>query len=175
MSGPVATPVRDQSRLIRYGIAIGVTGLSLLVRWALWPVLGSQTPHMTFFPAVMISAYFGGFGPGLLATFLSAFAAHYFLGDARFQIDTAQGAVSLTLFLMVGTVISGLTESLHRMRRRVVADEGLRESEERWRSLTDALPQLVWMPGPTVPVITSARNGRNTPASPKPTCWAGSG
>ena len=148
MSGPVATPVRDQSRLIRYGIAIGVTGLSLLVRWALWPVLGSQTPHMTFFPAVMISAYFGGFGPGLLATFLSAFAAHYFLGDARFQIDTAQGAVSLTLFLLVGTVISGLTESLHRMRRRVVADEGIRESEERWRSLTDALPQLVWSAGP---------------------------
>ncbi|HEV8071401.1 MAG TPA: PAS domain-containing protein [Planctomycetaceae bacterium] len=148
MSSPVATPVRDQSRLIRYGVAIGVTGLSLLVRWPLWRILGSQAPHMTFFPAVMISAYFGGFGPGLLATFLSAFAAHYFLGDARFQIDTAQGAVSLTLFLMVGTVISGLTESLHRMRRRVVADEGLRESEERWRSLTDALPQLVWSAGP---------------------------
>src|SRR5580704_176064 len=148
MSGPVATPVRDQSRLIRYGIAIGVTGLSLLVRWALWPILGSQTPHMTFFPAVMISAYFGGFGPGLLATFLSAFAAHYFLGDTRFQIDTVQGAVSLTLFLLVGTVISGLTESLHRTRRRVVADDALRESEERWRSLTDALPQLVWSAGP---------------------------
>jgi two-component system sensor histidine kinase/response regulator len=148
MSSPVATPVRDQSRLIRYGVAIGVTGLSLLVRWPLWRILGSQAPHMTFFPAVMISAYFGGFGPGLLATFLSAFAAHYFLGDARFQIDTAQGAVSLTLFLLVGTVISGLTESLHRMRRRVVADEGLRESEERWRSLTDALPQLVWSAGP---------------------------
>ena len=92
MSSPVATPVRDQSRLIRYGVAIGVTGLSLLVRWPLWRILGSQAPHMTFFPAVMISAYFGGFGPGLLATFLSAFAAHYFLGDARFQIDTAQGA-----------------------------------------------------------------------------------
>jgi len=148
MSSPVATPVRDQSRLIRYGIAIGVTVLSLLVRWALWPVLGSQTPHMTFFPAVMISAYFGGFGPGLLATISGAFAAHYFLGDTRFQIDTVQGAVSLTLFLLVGTVISGLTESLRRTKRRVVADEALRESEERWRSLTDALPQLVWSARP---------------------------
>ncbi len=148
MSDTVARPAGDRSPLVRYGVAIGVTFLSLLVRWPLWPVLGSQTPHMTFFPAVMISAYFGGFGPGLLATFLSAFAAHYFLGDTRFQIDTAQGAVSLTLFLLVGTVISGLTESLHRMRRRVVADEALRESEERWRSLTDALPQLVWSAGP---------------------------
>jgi PAS domain S-box-containing protein len=148
MSSTFARSARDRSALFRYGVAIGVTGLSVLVRWALWPVLGSQTPHMTFFPAVMISAYFGGFGPGLLATVSGAFAAHYFLGDTRFQIDTAQGAVSLTLFLLVGIVISGLTESLHRMRRRVVADEGLRASEQRWRSLTDALPQLVWSAGP---------------------------
>ena len=111
-------------------------------------MLGNQTPHMTFFPAVMISAYYGGFGPGLLATFSSALAAHYFLGDTRFQIGSVQGAMSLTLFLLVGTVISGLTESLHRMRRRIVADEALRESEQRWRSLTDALPQLVWSAGP---------------------------
>jgi two-component system sensor histidine kinase/response regulator len=144
----VDRPARDRSPLFRYGVAIGVTGLSLLVRWPLWPILGSQTPHMTFFPAVMISAYFGGFGPGLLATISGAFAAHYFLGDTRFQIDTVQGAVSLTLFLLVGTVISGLTESLHRTRRRVVADDALRESEGRWRSLTDALPQLVWSAGP---------------------------
>src|ERR1700681_3635629 len=128
MSTNVGKPTRDRSPLFRYGIAVGVTGLSLLLRWPLWPILGNQTPHMTFFPAVMISAYYGGFGPGLLATFSSALAAHYFLGDTRFQIGSVQGAMSLTLFLLVGTVISGLTESLHRMRRRIVADEALRES-----------------------------------------------
>jgi PAS domain S-box-containing protein len=148
MSNPLVRPAGDRSPLFRYGAAVGTTGLSLLVRWPLWPILGNQTPHMTFFPAVMLSAYYGGFGPGLLATFSSALAAHYFLGDTRFQIGSVQGAVSLTLFLLVGTVISGLTESLHRTRRRVVADEALRESEQRWRSLTDALPQLVWSAGP---------------------------
>src|SRR5580704_2636315 len=145
MSGPVATPVRDQSRLIRYGIAIGVTGLSLLVRWALWPILGNQTPHMTFFPAVMISAYYGGFGPGVVATLCSALAAHYFLADTRFtfQIGDIHGAVALTLFVLVGVVISGLSESLHRMRRRIVADErrraeeALKASEDRFRYTFD--------------------------------------
>jgi PAS domain S-box-containing protein len=148
MAAPSEFPGRERTRLFRYGVAVAITALSLLVRWPLWPVLGNQAPHMTFFPAVMISAYYGGFGPGLLATFSSALAAHYFLGDARFQIGSVQGATSLTLFLLVGTVISGLTESLHRMRRRLVADEALRESEQRWRSLTDALPQLVWSAGP---------------------------
>ncbi len=100
---------------------------------------------MTFFPAVMISAYYGGFGPGVLSTVLSALAAHYFLGETRFsfQLGNVHGAVALGLFILVGTVISGLSESLHRMRRRIVADErlraeeALRASEERFRGMFD--------------------------------------
>jgi PAS domain S-box-containing protein len=145
MSTRTSIPPRERSPLFRYGVALGVTGLSLLVRWPLWPVLGNQAPHMTFFPAVMISAYYGGFGPGVLATVLSSLAAHYFLGETQFtfQIGNVHGAVALALFLLVGTVISGLSESLHRMRRRIVADErrrgeeALRASEERFRGMFD--------------------------------------
>jgi hypothetical protein len=36
---------------------------------------------MFFFPAVVIAAYYGGFGPELLTTLLSAVIAHYvFIG-----------------------------------------------------------------------------------------------
>jgi PAS domain S-box-containing protein len=141
MTRDASLPWRDRTRIFRYSVAFAVTTLSLLVRWPLWPILGNQTPHMTFFPAVMVSAYLGGLGPGLLATVLSALAAHYFLGDTRFtfQIGNVHGAVALTLFLMVGVVISGLCESLHRMRRRILADErrraeeALRASEDRFR------------------------------------------
>ena len=62
----------SRARLVAYGVAVLATAVSLLARWPLWPVLGDGVPHMTFFPAVMIAAYFGGFGPGLLATVLSA-------------------------------------------------------------------------------------------------------
>jgi PAS domain S-box-containing protein len=145
MPTPIEIPWRDRTRLYRYGVALGVTALSLLARWPLWPILGNQTPHMTFFPAVMISAYFGGFGPGLLSTVLSALAAHYFLGEERFtlQLGGVRDAVGLMFFLLVGTVISGLSESLHRMRRRIVADErrrseeALKASEDRFRYTFD--------------------------------------
>src|SRR5437879_3942483 len=70
---------KPRARMVAYGVAVLATAVCLLLRWPLGPVLGDAVPHMTFFPAVMIAAYFGGFWPGLLATLLSAVAANYFL------------------------------------------------------------------------------------------------
>jgi PAS domain S-box-containing protein len=118
---------------------------------------------MTFFPAVMIAAYIGGFWPGLLATLLSGLAANYFLTQqlATSHVTSVSDVAALILFVLVGTILSGLCESLHRARRRIVVDErrlaeearreteeALGESERRWRGLTEALPQLVWSAAP---------------------------
>src|SRR5882724_1803388 len=141
-------------RLIAYSLAVLAPAVSLLLRWPLWPVLGDAVPHMTFFPAVMIAAYFGGFRPGLLATCLSAIAANYFLTRqlSTWHVTGVNDVAALILFVLVGTIISGLCESLHRFQRRLVAQErqraeeeqrrGAEESDHRWRSLTEALPQL---------------------------------
>src|SRR5262249_57352009 len=112
---------KPRIRLIAYSVAVLAPAVCLLVRWPLWPVLGDAVSHMAFFPAVMIAAYFGGFWPGLLATFLSALAAnvvftapHYTLG-----IKGLNAVFALPLFVLVGLIISGLSESLHRSRRRI--------------------------------------------------------
>src|SRR5258705_13480718 len=104
------------ARLIAHSVAVLAPAVSLLVRWPLWPVLGDAVPHMTFFPAVMIAAYFGGFWPGLLATMLSAAAANFFLtGQLRsFHVSSVNDVAALLLFVLVGTFISALSESFHR-------------------------------------------------------------
>src|SRR5438552_15762591 len=111
-----------RARLVAYSVAVLAPAVSLLVRWPLWPVLGDAVPHMTFFPAVMIAAYFGGFWPGLLATALSAVAANYFLtGQLRsFHVTSVNDVAALILFVLVGTIISGLCELLQRAQRRMV-------------------------------------------------------
>src|SRR5262245_32479546 len=130
-------------RLVAYGMAVLAPAVTLLVEWPLWPVRGDRVLYMAFFPAVLIAAYLGGFWPGLLTTFLSALAATYFLVDPpdSLAITTVHDAVAVSLFVLVGAVISGLSESLHRARHRLVAEErrraeeALSESEERFRSL----------------------------------------
>jgi K+-sensing histidine kinase KdpD len=65
--------------LIAYSVAVLGTAVCLLARWPLWPVLGDLHPYLTCLPAIFISAYFGGWRPGLLAVLLGALGAQYFL------------------------------------------------------------------------------------------------
>ena len=88
-----------RARLVAYGVAVLAPAVSLLVRWPLWPVLGDAVPHMTFFPAVMIAAYFGGFWPGLLATF-SARCRDYFLLTSFAPVPSRRTRAGLVLFVL---------------------------------------------------------------------------
>jgi PAS domain S-box-containing protein len=114
-----------RARLVAYGVAVLATGVSLVLRWPLWPVIGDHTPFMTFFPAVILSAYLGGLGPGLVATFVNAAAADFFLLKPHFSFEIQDPAdiLALGLFTLTGVVLSGLSESLHRSRRRSLASE----------------------------------------------------
>jgi two-component system, sensor histidine kinase and response regulator len=120
-----------RTRLVAYGIAVLAPAFSLLIRWPLWPVLGDYLPHMTFLPAVAFAAYYGGLRPGLLATVLSALAADSFLlwSESSLEISYTQIAGGFCLFVMTGAILSVLSESLHRARRRILIEERLRAEE----------------------------------------------
>src|SRR5437588_8538875 len=64
--------------LLRYGIAVlSVAAATLLTRLLFG--LGDSGISPQFFAAVLISAWFEGLGPGLVATFLSGIATGYFI------------------------------------------------------------------------------------------------
>lgn len=49
--------------LTGYFIAVGATLLALVVTLLMWPIL-QGSPFMVFFLAVLVSAWYGGLGPG---------------------------------------------------------------------------------------------------------------
>ena len=89
--------------LIAYAVACAAVIAAAAVRMTINPLLIQSLPLITFYPAVMISGWFGGLGPGLLATALSTATAAYLSGDASHPFLNWFG---LTLFAIVGVSIS---------------------------------------------------------------------
>jgi signal transduction histidine kinase/CheY-like chemotaxis protein len=118
----------------RYGIVLLTFSIAAAIRWALIPVFGSALPYITFYPAIMLSAWYGGLWPGLLMTLLGA-AAVLTLWPVG-PLLSAIAILSMTLYLFNGAVISGLTEFLHRTRRR---ENELHKTAERHQAEVERL------------------------------------
>src|SRR5262249_53958842 len=71
--------------------------------------------YLTFTLAVIASAWYGGWGPGLLATAVGFLASDYFFIEPRFQIFPMQPD-DVILLASVGITVSVLTGPLSRAR-----------------------------------------------------------
>ena len=101
--------LRWRSSGVRYAFATAITAAaSLLYVAAGPPSLNSDLRYFGFTLAVLLSSILGGFGPGLLATFLAAFASAYLILPPVFSIQVAssENAARLLLFVGEGILIS---------------------------------------------------------------------
>ncbi len=85
--------------------------------------VGEFHPFVVFYPVTILSAVFGGRGPGLLATLLTALAATYFFIEPRGQpaVPSSEDVVGLTIFIAVNIVISILGGLLRTANQRLQA------------------------------------------------------
>jgi signal transduction histidine kinase len=96
--------LREQ-KLLGYGFALAMCIAGLLLRLALDPA-GRGAPFATFMPGILLSAFAGGVGPGLLATFMSALLANYFfMPPAGYYTFWPRGWVVVTAFCLVNACI----------------------------------------------------------------------
>jgi len=101
--------------LVRYGIASGFAVLVILTRVLLTPVWGSTLSIIVFSPAVPLAAWFGGLGPGLLATCVCAFAAAVWFPPApSLLVRDWHDIAALLVFTAIGAMMSAAIEVLHR-------------------------------------------------------------
>jgi PAS domain S-box-containing protein len=133
-----------RAQLPGYVVAVLAVGLALLVKLLLDPLIEEESPFLLFFGAVMIGAWFGGLGPGLLATALAALTASYFFLSPTYPLlvgDFGQ-VLRLALFVLEGAFISVLVATMRSARRQAEArtlqsrrdQEDLLRSEERFRA-----------------------------------------
>src|SRR4051812_38645432 len=86
---------------LRYAAATILVLLTLMVRAALAPLLGTQAPLLPFLLAVFISTYLGGGGAGVLATLLTPLAATIWFTTWPHDAPPAQWLGHVGFFLLV--------------------------------------------------------------------------
>lgn len=126
-----------RSKLSRYGIATVAVALALALT-LLFGTTELPEPNELFLVAVLIGAWYGGLGPGLLALALSVLAIIYFYLPPIYTFTVGlSDAMRLILFAAVAAPISLLSSARKR------AEEALRESEElhriTLRNISDAV------------------------------------
>lgn len=111
-----------------------------------------ESPFLYLFAAVMVSAWYGGAQPGLLATLLAAVASHFFFVAPYFSFGGMgrTQAVQLSQFLAEGGIISLLSGALHQARAwaedAASRERAAREEAEKARAaLAQALEKERWI------------------------------
>jgi signal transduction histidine kinase len=112
-----------------------LTAAALLLRLAFNPVLRSQVPFGTFYPAVILSAWFFGRGPGFAAAILSATAVLTFIYPpiGAPVLGHAAQLIGVVLFLAFSFVLVMLVDIALETRDKA------RRSEAEIRSLNEGL------------------------------------
>jgi PAS domain S-box-containing protein len=136
------------SVLARYGVAVTCVVLALLARWLLGSQFGDRAPYLTYFLGVIVAAYVGGLGPGLLATFLSVVVIGFFwLQPVQSLVGpNSQDWAGVFRFLLVGITICVFSGALHSARRR--AEDNARsviEQESRYRNIVETASEGIWI------------------------------
>jgi PAS domain S-box-containing protein len=114
-------------------VAIASVAVGCLGREALTPGIGpTALPFIFFFPAIVVAAWFGGLGPGLLAVALSGLAANWFFTAPihAFSIASRYDFLALGAFLLASLLIVGAIQRMHVARGRLVDEIAERKHAE---------------------------------------------
>jgi len=136
---PLVVSKLKQHLLGRYAVAVIATALTTGLTLLLQPYLRNGVMAL-FFGSVMFSAWFGGIGPGLVASVLSVVAARFFFFPPIYSLAVHSGDdhAQIVVFTIVTIIISVL---IHIQKR---TEKALVDSRERLRVTVDGALDAVW-------------------------------
>ena len=128
-------------RWIPYLVALMAVGAALGLRVVLDPWLGARTPYITVFGAVIVAAWYGGFGPGLVAAALGWIGSDLLFVEPRGRLAFRGAAQLIELFAYALStfLIAALGGAMQRARQRSEA------SEQRFRAFMQNSPNGVFL------------------------------
>jgi len=140
-------------------VAVAMFAAAVGLRLGLGPLIGTRFPYVTFFPAVMFAALFGGLYAGLTVTLLSSCFATYFLINpvGSISVNHLGDWIGTGIFFLSCLMASLLCEFMRRVQKRANEAESqvklaaereqaraaLHERDLRFRSYLESSPIAV--------------------------------
>jgi K+-sensing histidine kinase KdpD len=162
----------EPSAISRYAIAVLSVAIAIVAAELLTRTLHTEPIASSMLCAVIFAAWFGGFGPGLLAIALSLLAVHYYLVPPVnsfvlkhnvFSVDIAE-LPRLALFSITSLFVNFISSAQRNAKEAALrAEAKAARAEREIRLVTDTIPALVWSAFPTAPSSTSINLGWPTP------------
>jgi len=148
-------PINTQKSVAwRYGAAVLTSLAFIAVRWLLAPFIGYDTPFAILFIPIVLSAFYGGLGPGLVSVVTILALADYFLIPPLYTLGLpdAKAVVSNLLFALSGLVVcvmgelgrSAVLRAAHEAEISRAAQNQLLVAEERLRTAEQVVAGGVW-------------------------------
>lgn len=110
--------------LVAYAMAVLAFGLALAVRFAVNGALPSGFPYLTFFPAVLLTAFFCGTRAGIVTAVLSIFAAWYwFIPPFDSFVLDGQSTVAVLFFVAILSADIFIIHVMHSALRRLGSEQ----------------------------------------------------
>src|SRR5690348_14809576 len=156
--------VRTCSNLNSAVLTFAIVAVATVLRMLFTPLLGSGYAFITYYPAIIFSTILGGWKYGLFASVTSEAVAVLIFID---PIANSEHAAALILFFLLSGMMIASAEVVLRSRHqaeaeatlllareealmdevaeRKRAEEALRDSEERFRTLGDHMSQFAWI------------------------------
>jgi signal transduction histidine kinase len=135
-----------RNRAQRYALAFLVTPLSLLLRAALDPTIGSFIPYLAVLPGVIFCARFCGLGPSLLAMLLAFLGEQYWFIPPIHSLQIVgpeERAGTIVYFVVSFTIIIFAETNRRTLAKLAISSEELRKAGEELGRSHDELERRV--------------------------------
>ncbi len=107
-------PILYKSILYRYGIAVLIALVTVLLTGLLWDIT-AEAPFILLVTGVVVSSWLGGLVPGILCAVISILMVDYFMIEPRYEfLTTPFSLLRFLLFGLVAMLISVLEDRRNR-------------------------------------------------------------
>lgn len=120
--GRTPSPARAPSFAMRYGFALLATAAGVGVYGLLEPLLANRV-FFVLTPAIVLSAWYGGLGPGIVASILGVVVADHVLFPpvGVLGLDYGRNTAVLAIFLLLALLMSSTVGTLRRTQQQAEA------------------------------------------------------